>query len=419
MQWKGPVLFLSAAGVILALLWFAVRKEDESVPVDYVSIEPVTIAVAADPHFIAPTLTDNGEAFLRVITDADGKVMRYSPELMDAFFSQIAAERPDCLILAGDLTFNGARESHEAFAAYCSQLESAGIPVLVLPGNHDLNYPQAARFHGSDIARVDSIDAEGFRSLYGAYGYDEALSEDENSLSYVCSLCPGLRILMVDCNTDSQYDTVPDASFKWIEAQLRAALEAGDRVIAVSHQNLLQHNPSFSDGFVITNRERLLRLFRKYRVAVNLSGHMHIQHCRQSAGLTEIITSALSVSPCQYGVVRLTDRGGVYETRRTEVSSWASAQGRTEPELLDFETYAETFFRQNNRLHASDLSAELADALSRLNAAYYSGRMDQAQITEDQLQALKEQESLVGLYAESLAPDLGADFTQISFSFQE
>lgn len=419
MQWRAPVLFLSLAGVVLALLWFAVRKEDEPVSVSYAPLEPVTLAVAADVHFIAPTLTDNGAAFTHVITAADGKVMRFSSELTEAFFSQIAAERPDCLILAGDLTFNGARESHEAFAAYCETLEQTGVPVLVLPGNHDLNYPEAARFHGDTFDRVDSISAEDFRTLYAPYGYDEALSADGHSLSYVYPLRPGLRLLLVDSNTDPQYDTVPDATFAWIEAQLHDAAQAGDRVIAVSHQTLLQHNPKFSDGFVITNRERLLHLYRKYHVTVNLSGHMHIQHRMQSGALTEIVTSALSVQPCQYGVLRLTGEGGSYETRCTDVSAWARSQGREEPELLDFETYALDFFLQNNRLHSSGLSAGLADALGRLNAAYYSGRMDQTQITPEQLRALRQQESVVGVYVESLAPDLGEDYTHASFTFQE
>ncbi len=419
MQWKALVLFLSLAGAVLCLLWFAVRKEEASVPPTYVSMDPVTIAVAADPHFIAPTLTDNGDYFTQAITSADGKVMRFSSELMDAFFSQIAAEKPDCLILAGDLTFNGARESHEAFIAYCEQLEEAGVSVLVLPGNHDLNYPQAARFHGSGFDYVESIDAAQFRALYGAYGYDDALSVDENSLSYVCRLCPGLRLLFVDCNTASEYDTIPEEAFRWIESQLKEALEAGERVVSITHQTLLQHNPSFSDGFVITNRERLLRLYRQYHVAVNLSGHMHIQHWKQTAGLTEIVTGALSVQPCQYGVLCLTGEGGSYETRRSDVSAWASAQGRSEPELLNFEIYALDFFRQCNRRHAAALSPELADVFLSLNAAYYSGNLEAADITADQIHAIRKQDSFLGVYVESVAPDIGMDFTHASFSFQE
>ena len=150
MNWRTPVLFLCLAAAALLLLTRLSGGEEERA-VSYVSMEPLTICVATDPHLLAPSLTDHGECFLRTITNADGKVMRYSSELTEAFFSQIAAERPDLLIISGDLTFNGERESHEAFAAHCAKLEDAGVPVLVLPGNHDLNCPQAARFTGDTV----------------------------------------------------------------------------------------------------------------------------------------------------------------------------------------------------------------------------------------------------------------------------
>ena len=42
------------------------------------------LLTATDLHFIAPTLTDNGALFTRMIEEADGKVMAYSNALMEA-----------------------------------------------------------------------------------------------------------------------------------------------------------------------------------------------------------------------------------------------------------------------------------------------------------------------------------------------
>ena len=419
MSWKAPALFLSLAAAVLALLWLVAGREEEPVPIAHTPMEPVTLAVATDTHFIAPTLTDNGESFTRVIANADGKVMRFSSALMEAFFAQIESEHPDALILSGDLTFNGARESHEAFAACCAQLQAAGVPVLVLPGNHDLNSLQAARFHGDTYELVDGLDAEGFRRLYAPFGYDDALSEDEHSLSYVCALRPGLRLLFVDCNTASEMDTVPAESFDWIESQLKDAAEAGDRVIAVSHQTVLQHNSRFAQGFVITNRDRLLRLYRKYHVSLSLCGHMHLQHWKQVSGLTEILTGALSVQPCEYGVLHLSEQGGSYETCPVDVSAWARAQGRTEPELLDFSSYALAFHRQNTMRQHPELSEELLRALADLNAAYFAGRLDTVQVTPDQLRGIAKVSTFMANYVESLTEELGTDFTRVTFTFQE
>ena len=102
------------------------------------------LLTATDLHYIAPTLTDNGALFTDLIEQGDGKAMAYSDALIEAFVAQVIAEKPDALILSGDLTFNGARESHEALSLRLARVRDAGIPVFVLPGNHDLNSSSAA-----------------------------------------------------------------------------------------------------------------------------------------------------------------------------------------------------------------------------------------------------------------------------------
>ena len=403
MNRKAPVLFLCLAAAVLLLLAH-LPSEKEGAPVSYVPMEPVTILVATDPHFLAPSLTDGGEAFLSVVTHADGKYMQRIGEITDALFDRAASERPAALILSGDLTFNGERGSHEAFAAKCAALEAQGVPVLVLPGNHDLNRPDAARFEGDQITPVENITAEDFRRIYAAFGYDEALSEDEHSLSYVVHLCDGLRILFVDCNADAGNDTIPDETFAWIEAELQAAQNAGERVIAVSHQTVLQHNARFVDGFAITNRDRLLRLYREYHVVLNLSGHMHIQHIRQESGFTEIVTGALSVQPCSCGVLTLTERGGDYVSRSAVPA--------------ELQSEATAFFR-GNAFHQGMAAGDedMAKYLADLNTAYFSGRMDLAERKDDLLRRWRETDAFTISYIESLLADLGRDFTKGSFTF--
>lgn len=403
MQWKMPALFLCLAAAALVLL-ARLSPGEEGITVSYQPMQPVTILVATDPHYLAPSLTDGGAAFLNVVTHADGKYMQRIEEITDALFDTAVSERPAALILSGDLTFNGERESHEAFAAKCAALKAQGVPVLVLPGNHDLNRPDAARFEGDQITTAENITAADFRRIYAAFGYDEAISTDAHSLSYVYRLCPGLRILFVDCNSGAGNDTIPDETFSWIEAQLQAAAEVGDRVISVSHQTVLQHNARFADGFVITNRDRLLRLYREYHVALNLSGHMHIQHTRQEGTLTEIVTGALSVQPCSCGVLTLTGQGGDY------------AAHSAVPAALQAEATA--FFRDNafhQGMAAGD--ADMAKYLADLNTAYFSGRMDLAERNSDLLRRWRETDAFTISYIESLLEDLGRDFTKVSFTF--
>lgn len=346
-------------------------------------VDTVTLFVATDLHYLAPELTDHGPCFERSITRADGKVMAYSEELIEAFAAQVIDRQPDVLVLSGDLSLNGERASHEALADKLSRIEEAGIPVLVIPGNHDLNSRNAVRFEAESYERVDSVTAEEFRSIYQSFGYDGALSRDPASLSYICSVSDNLRILMVDVNTADLPGAALPQTVDWIREQLTQAKRDGCRVIAVSHQNLINHSDLLTSGYNIVNANVLRMLYADYPVLCNLSGHIHMQHTNvTNAGIWDIATSSLAVSPNQYGVLTISESGLSYHTEPVEVSAWASAMDLDDPNLLDFSTYSEEFFKATARRQAlsvisqDECPEQLADFFAALNAAYFAGRMD-------------------------------------------
>ena len=192
---------------------------------------------------------------MRVISRADGKVMRYSEELLSAFIDNLLQNPPDVLVIPGDLTFNGALQSHEDLARRLEPLQDAGIRVFVIPGNHDLRYSQAARFEGTAITRVQSPDAVAFEEIWHGFGLDTALSRDSHSLSYMAELSPGLRLLMLDVNTTAAPGGLLKETLSWAKQALLQARRDGARVISCSHQTLLQHNSLFEKGFRMENAE--------------------------------------------------------------------------------------------------------------------------------------------------------------------
>lgn len=342
-----------------------------------------TLMLATDLHYISPGLTDHGAYFTAMLAAGDGKVTAYCDELTQAFVEEVVSSAPDALILSGDLTFNGARQSHEDLVRRLAPIREAGIPVFAIPGNHDMNNYSAASFSGASFTRVESMTPEYFPVLYDDFGYGSALSRDTVSLSYIAELAPDLRLVMLDVNATAVPNTVVTGTFAWLEEQLQDAQKAGARVIAVSHQNVFAHSSLLYHGFVINNAHKLLSLYRKYGVSLNLSGHIHMQHSMQDeSGFLEIATSSLSVSPCQYGVITLHGRQGTYETRIVDVSAWAEKNQRTEPDLLGFRQYAAAFFaattlRQSLSAFPGDPQAsELATYMANINAAYFSGRLD-------------------------------------------
>lgn len=404
MSWKQPILFLCLAALILGgAIWLSGREND--VQHDYIAMEPVTILQATDLHALAPELTDGGAYFTNLVENADGKFMPRIIEIVDGLVQKALEIHPKVLILSGDLAFNGETLSHQWLSEQLQPLLEAGIKVLALPGNHDVNYPTAARFEGGSYSLVESPDGAVFAEIWKDFGYSDALSRDEASLSYVYEVSPGLRLLLVDTNTPEDPGAVLRSTMDWIETQLKDAAEAGSRVIGVSHQTILQHNRVFADGFVITNRDRLYALYQKYGVALNLCGHMHIQHAAESGSLTEIVTAALCVQPCQLGVLELTEDGGSY---RTELA--------VSKELSDA---AAEFFDRNSTRQGSAVTAdpELVEYLMQLNRAYFSGRMDTVSRDNDLLSRWKAADDFTGRYLESLLDDVGKNYNQIDFTF--
>lgn len=88
MKNKILVLLLSAAA-LLAVWKIAAADGGALSSGTHHAFKPLTIAIAADPHYLSPSLTDNGALFHSVIENADGKVTDCSEELLEAFTSQI------------------------------------------------------------------------------------------------------------------------------------------------------------------------------------------------------------------------------------------------------------------------------------------------------------------------------------------
>ena len=385
---------------------------------------PLRLIVASDLHYISPEICDFGEYFTRMMDASDSKLTRWCEELTDAFLAEVIAQRPRALLLTGDLSFNGARESHEALAEKLRRVEAEGIPVLVLTGNHDVYNSNAARFQGDSFGRLPICDSAAFRSVYAEFGPDEALSVDSDSLSYLCPLSEEIWALMLDFNTAHDFCGVSESTLSWVEAQLQLAQREGKQILAAGHQNLFAHS-AFVSGYVIDRAEELAALLRAYGVPLFLSGHLHIQHWKTEAGLTEIATSALSVSPCQYGV--LTEEKGRwhYETRRTDVSAWAAAQGLDDPVLSDFADYADAVMDVHTGRevdgelkalgYSADERAEMISYACVLNRAYFSGDLTAAETWDpngDIAALWASTGTLRDYYMRSVIPDFGRDYTR-------
>lgn len=271
---------------------------------------------------------------------------------------------------------------------------------------------------GESYTPVDSIDSSGFAEIYQGFGFQRTVSRDPASLSYIVELGQNLSILMIDANTAGAPGRVKPETLGWIKTQLARAERNGTRVLAVTHQNLLQHNSVFSSGFVLENAEELLSLLKRYHAICNLSGHMHIQHIAgRDSCLPDIATASLMVSPNQYGVLTLDQNKAEYRTETVDVSAWASRRGLTDPNLRNFVDYSRKFFYDTAYRQAmtETKNTALADFFAKANAAYFAGRIDALDWNETLYQDWTQHQSFLSVYLQSIAA--GTDQTTFSFQF--
>ena len=358
---------------------------------------PPRLILATDIHYLSPKLTDYGEAFQRLTEKDDGKVLRYTPQLTDAFFEEALEYRPDALILSGDLTVNGEKVNHQELAQKLAALQEQGVQVLVIPGNHDINNPNAASYIGEKKEAADPVTPQEFYEIYHSFGYDQAASRDESSLSYRYILDETHWLLMLDSCQYEPYNKVGgkigEETYAWIRQQYEEAEKAGAVMIPVAHHNLMGESRVYPTECAIEGGEELISILEEYEVPLYLSGHLHLQRIKkyqpepgapkEAAAVTEAVTGSLSIAPCQYSLIQWAEDGTLsYSLKEVDVSSWAEASRLTDENLLDFESYSEDFVKQivsdqiYKKLDAlpEDMKRPMASLYGQLNYEYCAGK---------------------------------------------
>ncbi|MHC1786383.1 MAG: hypothetical protein AB9880_04940 [Christensenellales bacterium] len=65
------------------------------------------IYIASYLHYFSLALADGGRAYHDFADARDSKEILYTKQLVDAFIDKVIMDKPDALILCGDLTLNG------------------------------------------------------------------------------------------------------------------------------------------------------------------------------------------------------------------------------------------------------------------------------------------------------------------------
>lgn len=367
------------------------------------SEETLNIMVATDLHYLSKSINDGGEAFCNVMSKGDGKVMTYIEEIVDAFVLEVIKRKPNALLLLGDLTFNSERISHIELAAKLERVVSAGVPVYLIPGNHDINHERCMGFRGSEVYKVESVSQKEFQEIYHNCGYDRAEYFDKSSASYVAKLSESLYVIMLDTNSYSQ-NYLGEQALIWLENVLKEISKPDVHILGVSHQNLLEHNFMFTEGFMIKNAQKIEELYKKYNVKLNLSGHMHIQHI-EDRGVAEIVTSSLAVAPNHFANILYDGKSFKYLTQSLEVEA---VDGFKSISRHEFDGVGERQLVRLFKTHGfEDISEsdidKMGKAFVKMNEKYFAGEIFDVDEFEEGIKLWEEQpESFTSVYIKSI-----------------
>ncbi|MBO4721952.1 MAG: metallophosphoesterase [Muribaculaceae bacterium] len=267
------------------------------------------IMVISDVHMLAPSLYDSGKA-AQNLDASDMKLVLNSDLIMQRLVDDIIKDKPQLLLISGDLTFNGERASHERLAEHLQRLYQAGIRTLVIPGNHDVMCPYSKQYKGDTPVAVPNVTSGEFAAIYASFGYGGDSQRDPNSLSYTCEPIPGLLLLCIDSNiyahsgdTKVTYHTdgvVKPEALEWIRQQLAQAQQGGKRVIAMMHHHLVEHidgEAKLLPNYIVSNHGEVAQVLRDGGVKVVFTGHLHITDAATEGGITDVSTGSVSTYP--------------------------------------------------------------------------------------------------------------------------
>lgn len=319
------ILLMILAGVIVIFsLYISGSSYIKSLPAleykygnlsgENVSYPDARFAVISDLHYYDVSLGTSGKAY-EACLKSDRKLLAESAYIIGKAIDNILGSDVKLVLVSGDLTKDGELLNHQKVIEQLSRLTEKGIKVLVIPGNHDVNNPGAVKYIGAGSTRVPNISGSQFAEMYGAFGYNDAIARDKNTLSYVSEPVSGLWVVALD--TCRSRENIPgqeeiysgillQSQVDWLEEMLDRANSEGKAVIILQHHGVVEHWPGQSKlhpEYILPDYKHVGRLYSSYGVRIAITGHYHSQDVtygsfKDNGYLYDIETGSLSTPPC-------------------------------------------------------------------------------------------------------------------------
>ena len=351
-------------------------------------------------------LAQSGEALTKY-ENATGRNVNELHAVLDETLKQIEAASVNALLICGDLTNHGERGSHLELIRKLTSLKQKGIRIYVIPGNHDVNIPDAKAYVGDESSPTQTVSAKEFSELYAPFGYSGAIRRDSASLSYLSALTDSLWLLSLDSNRYNEYTATSISggrllpqTVQWAMDILSEARSKNITVLGMMHHGLVEHMPyqaTFFPNYLVEDWKKLATEFADARMPVVFTGHFHandISSLTSANGNTiyDVETGSLSQYPLPYRLIEID--GNTLKIDSHFIQSVEGVPNLQEKYQEKMEKYAKASAEaQLSRLKiplAEETRRALADLLSQINILHVAGDEKVDAETAEAIQKLAE-----------------------------
>lgn len=283
---------------------------DDEFPADTNSKE-LKILVLSDPHVMDPALVvSEGKAWTNFLNSAH-KMLDHSKTLFDEMVNRIKTDiHPDLVLITGDLTKDGEAICHHYVKGKLDELKDAGIPTLVITGNHDWGTSNAQYYDGATTTPAETLTMSELATLYADYGFGSS-EREETTLTYACEPFPGLVVIGIDSGRDG---LLSSTTLHWVCDQAKAASDSGKQVLAMMHHPIIPHFTGaefYMESMAIQDYATVRNALADAGIRVIFTGHVHTSDIIKdyngdlSKHIYDVNTGSLISYPNDYRIITL------------------------------------------------------------------------------------------------------------------
>ena len=335
------------------------------------------IGVMSDTHYFSESLYGAGEDFTTAM-NSDRKMLKESGAIIDSTLREMVKDKPDVVMISGDLTKDGEETNHRELAEKLEEAQKKlpDTKFYVINGNHDINNPNGKDFSSGSAQDADTTTVEEFREIYKDFGYGKDTEQykpdgiDAGSLSYVAHPADGYTLIAVDSckysadQTASGQDiqetggVIGEDLLNWISKEAQKAKENGDVVMVLEHHGVVPHfseEPVVMKDYLVDNYEVVQQTYADTGVSYVFTGHMHANDIAEYTSekgnkLYDIETGSLVTYPSLFRSVTVqagtenTQDGNsfVSEMKSPGTVSYKDFDTNEMKEITDLTAYAKT-----------------------------------------------------------------------------